>query len=72
MGKFFRIVFVYKGSLVIQTSAQLRFLQSNVKFQLAVKSFFKDFLDICNLDTDTKTIIQVTISISNEKFESSE
>ncbi|XP_063442709.1 uncharacterized protein LOC134723009 [Mytilus trossulus] len=70
MGKFFRIVFVYKGSLVIQTSAQLRFLQSDVEFQLAVKSFLKDLLDICNLDTDTKTIVQVTISVSNEKFES--
>ncbi|XP_052062686.1 uncharacterized protein LOC127702511 isoform X2 [Mytilus californianus] len=70
MGKFFRIVFVYKGSLVIQTSAQVRFLQSDEEFQLAVKSFLKDLLDICDLDTETKTIVQVGITISNEKFES--
>ncbi|XP_071176863.1 uncharacterized protein [Mytilus edulis] len=70
MGKFFRIEFVYKGSLVIQTSAQLSFLQNDDEFQLAVESFLKDFLDICNLDTDTKTIVKVKITISNEKFES--
>ncbi|CAC5362329.1 unnamed protein product [Mytilus coruscus] len=71
MGKYFRIVFVYKRSLVIQTSAQVCFLQSAEKCQLAVKSFLKDLLDICELDMETKTIVQVEITISKEKFESS-
>ncbi|XP_052059553.1 uncharacterized protein LOC127700192 isoform X2 [Mytilus californianus] len=70
MGKYFRIVFVYKGSLVIQTTTGLRFLQSDDEFLLAVRSFLKDFIDICNLDTDTKTIVQVKITISKVKFES--
>ncbi|XP_052059555.1 uncharacterized protein LOC127700195 [Mytilus californianus] len=71
MGKYFRIVFIYKGSLVIQTSAQVCYLQNDEEFQLAVKSFLKGFLDVCDLDTETKTIVQVEITISKEKFESS-
>lgn len=72
MGKVFRIVFVYKGSLVIQTTTQLRFLQNDEEFEFAIKSFLGEFIQICDLNTKSKTIVLVEIVISKEKFESRE
>ncbi|CAC5362326.1 unnamed protein product [Mytilus coruscus] len=70
MGSFFRIVFVYKGSLVIQTTAPICFLQNEKDLQLAVKLFLGDLVDVCKLDSDTKTIVKVEVVLSQETFAS--
>lgn len=70
MGSFFRIVFVYKGSLVIQTTAPKRFLQNEKDFRLAVKLFLTDLVDIGKLDSGTKTIVKVEVVLSQETFAS--
>lgn len=66
LGKWFRIKFVYKGSLVIQTSASICFLKNDDEFQLSVKMFLRDMVDICNLDVETKTIVKVELFVSIE------
>lgn len=70
MGNFFRIVFVYKGSLVIQTTAPKRFLQNEEDFRLAIKLFLRDLVDIGKIDSDTKTIVKVEVVLSPETFPS--
>ncbi|XP_052062371.1 uncharacterized protein LOC127702279 [Mytilus californianus] len=68
VGQWFRIVFVYKGSLVIQTSASERIMQNDKDFCLAVKLFFKDVVEKCQLDTKTNTVIKVELVVTNEIF----
>ncbi|XP_052059554.1 uncharacterized protein LOC127700194 [Mytilus californianus] len=70
MGKWFHIVFVYKGSLLIQTTAPMFLLQNDKSFVEAVESFLRHFVDICGLDMEVKTIVKVELVVSKEKFAS--
>lgn len=66
VGQWFRIKFVYTGSLVIQTSAPVRIVKDDKKFKQAVKLFLKDVVDKCNLKTKIKTRIKIELVVSNE------
>ncbi|XP_052062369.1 uncharacterized protein LOC127702278 [Mytilus californianus] len=66
IGQWFRIVFVYKGSLVIYTSVPVHKVKDDKDFQLAVHLFLKDVVERCDLDTVTKTIIILELVVSNE------
>ncbi|XP_071173123.1 uncharacterized protein [Mytilus edulis] len=68
IGQWFRIVFVYKGSLVIQTSASKQIMQNDKDFRLAVKSFLKDVVKKCQLETVTNTTVKVALVVTNEIF----
>lgn len=66
VGQWFRIIFVYKGSLVIQTSAPVRIVKDDKKFKQAVKLFLNDVVDKCDLKTKINTRIKIELVVSNE------
>lgn len=70
MGQFFQIVFVYKGSLVIHTTAPKRVLQNEEDLHLAIKLFLEDFVEICNLGSDIKAVVNVDVVLSQNTFAS--
>ena len=62
----FEIEFVYIGSLVIRTIVPEHILSNYDDFKSAVRSFLAKIVEVCQLDTDTPTVVKVDLSIFTE------
>ena len=62
----FEIEFVYTGSLVIITKVPEHILSNYDDFKSAVRSFLAKIVEVCQLDTDTPTVVKVDLSIFTE------
>ena len=61
--QWFEIEFVYIGSLVIQTIVPEHILSNYDNFKSAVRSFLAKIVEVCQLDTDTPTVVKVDLNI---------
>ena len=61
--QWFEIEFVYIGSLVIRTIVPEHILSNYDEFKSAVRSFLAKIVEICQLDTDTPTVVKVILSV---------
>jgi hypothetical protein len=64
--QWFEIEFVYIGSLVIGTIVPEHILLNYDAFKSAVRSFLAKIVEVCQLDTDTPTVVKVDLSIFTE------
>ena len=64
--QWFEIEFVYIGSLVIRTIVPEDILSNYDDFKSAVRSFLAKIVEVCQLDTDTPTVVKVDLSIFTE------
>ena len=62
----FEIESVYIGSLVIRTIVPEHILSNYDDFKSAVRSFLAKIVEVCQLDTDTPTVVKVDLSIFTE------
>ena len=64
--QWFEIEFVYIGSLVIRTIVPEHILSNYDDFKSAVRSFLAKIVEVCQLDTDTPTVVKVDLNIFTE------
>jgi hypothetical protein len=64
--QWFEIEFVYIGSLVIRTIVPEHILSNYNNFKSAVGFFLAKIVEVCQLDTDTSTVVKVDLSIFTE------
>jgi hypothetical protein len=64
--QWFEIEFVYIGSLVIGTTVPEHILSNYDAFKSAVRSFLAKIVEVCQLDTDTPTVVKVDLNIFTE------
>ena len=64
--QWFEIEFVYIGSLVILTIVPEHILSNYDNFKSAVRSFLAKIVEVCQLDTDTPTVVKVDLNIFTE------
>ena len=62
----FEIEFIYIGSLVIRTIVPEHILSNYDDFKSAVRSFLAKIVEVCQLDTDTPTVVKVDLNIFTE------
>jgi hypothetical protein len=62
----FEIEFVSIGSLVIRTKVPEHILSNYDDFKSAVRSFLAKIVEVCQLDTDTPTVVKVDLNIFTE------
>ena len=64
--QWFEIEFVYIGSLVIRTIVPEHILSNYDDFKSAVRSFLAKIVEVCQLETDTPTVVKVDLNIYTE------
>ena len=64
--QWFEIEFVYIGSLVIRTIVPEHILSNYDDFKSAMRSFLAKIVEVCQLDTDTPTVVKVDLNIFTE------
>ena len=64
--QWFEIEFVYIGSLVIITIVPEHILSNYDDFKSAVRSFLTKIVEVCQLETDTPTVVKVDLNIYTE------
>jgi hypothetical protein len=62
----FEIEAVYIGSLVIRTIVPEHILSNYNDFKSAVRSFLAKIVEVCQLETDTPTVVKVDLNIYTE------
>ncbi|XP_076105116.1 uncharacterized protein LOC143073446 isoform X2 [Mytilus galloprovincialis] len=63
--EWFEIEFVYVGSLVIETTILESIVVDEHTFVSAIKSFISTIVDLCDLDSPTRQIIDVLLDVQN-------
>ncbi|CAG2205574.1 unnamed protein product [Mytilus edulis] len=63
--QWFKVEFVYIGSLVITTSVPKHVLLEREFLQSAIKSFLENIVKVCNIDTSKHERIQVDFTVMN-------
>ena len=66
INQLFEIESVCMGSLVIMTIVPEHILSNYDDFMSAVRSFLAKIVEVCQLDTDTPTVVKVDLSIFTE------
>ena len=64
--QWFEIEFVCIGSLVIRTIVPEHILSNYDDFKSAVRSFLAKIVEVCQLETDTPTVVKVDLNIYAE------
>ncbi|VDI63526.1 Hypothetical predicted protein [Mytilus galloprovincialis] len=70
--QWFEIENVFEGSLVIQTLVQQNVLDNREEFRASVHLFLEKFVEVCRINADVPTVIEVALIIELGEFEKEE
>lgn len=65
LNQWFKVEFVYVGSLVINTSVPKHILMNREFLKSAIKSFLEKIVEVCNIDSGKPEKIQVDFTVKN-------
>lgn len=65
LNQWFKVEFVYVGSLVINTSVPKHILLNREFLKSAIKSFLEKIVEVCNIDSSKPEKVQVDFTVKN-------